>query len=235
MRVFTALLVAALAFAPPALACDDTMTLAEVIKTASDEFARNPRSTIHRCFLPFMERLDAEPSLDVREQFLFLVITKTAKRPPRVHNVNLIVDASESYFLLLPQLASPQPARVAEVLSQWGRAVLLGNRERALLVIHLRYLRTTDGRLAYLNDGKLARKWLSVMRCSADRDGCRSQPNCALEGECGESDAIREKLAADPALRERWKQFVERLEAADQNAVAATLDEALDLMGPPAS
>ncbi|HVE70181.1 MAG TPA: hypothetical protein VNI54_02345 [Thermoanaerobaculia bacterium] len=208
--------------APAALACTPQMKLAQVVEHASKAYETNPRSTIHQCFLPFMARIEEEESLAVRETFLHLVVTKTTMRPPHPHNLNLIIEAGDAYLAVVSNVESPQPARVAGVLTRWGKALLFANRKQALLTVHRNYARMTSENPALLNV-ELARMWLAVLRCSSDNPGCRTQPEfeCGFRLECGADDVVVAYLRENPGSKRSWDDFLQRLNTSVANGQAA--------------
>ena len=238
-RIVFALCIAA-ALAPHlAAACTPDMNLSQVIDKAAKEFDRNPRATIHQCFMPFMYRMDEEESMEVRERFLYLVVTRTTLRPPRPHNLNLIIEAGEAYLTLVPNLTSPQSSRVAKVLGHWGKALLLANRKQGLHTIHRQYVRATLDNPRFLNP-ELARMWMAVLRCGADSEGCRSQPEfeCGMTLQCGTDDLVVEFLRTNPAGKRSWEDFLDRLKNAvqsGQTALTTTRDDVASLLAQAAS
>lgn len=220
-----ALLTIAAALAPPASACTTGMKLADVITQAEKDFDTKPRTTIHECFRPYLKSVDEEDDANTREHFLYLVVWKTAQRPPRPYNLELISDAAEKYFDEMPNTPHVHTGRV---LAEWGRAVLRLNRQSGLQTVLGRYTRVTASDSQTLTP-ELAKIWSAALRCNADPDGCRSltEFECALKRTCGSDEHVAVYLRDHPADLPPWNDLRERLQAAVKNRQTG-LDNWLD-------
>ncbi|HXH39381.1 MAG TPA: hypothetical protein VNN08_12200 [Thermoanaerobaculia bacterium] len=223
-RLALALIASAMALPSDSSGCTMDMTLSEVIAKSEKDFKSNPRSTIHECFRPFIKLVNDEDRVDTRERFLYLVVTKTAQRPPRPYNLDLVIDAGELYFSLIPM---PRGDRVAKVLAEWGRALQLTNRPQALQTVLSRYARTTrDPR--YLS-AELVGIWIAALRCDADPEGCRfpAEFECALARKCGPDDQVVAYLRLHRDKLPPWEELRNRLQMAVQD-VPSVLAERRD-------